>query len=117
MNKSLALIPVAFAIFALILFPAVMSVSADPDKSNGKGSDNTHPNQCGNSNGKAAQKNPNCQDDCDESNAPIWYYDSDGDGHGTNSDTKQQCDKPAGNYVLLGDDCDDGDPLLWDDCP
>ena len=60
MNKSLALIPVAFAIFALMVSPAVMSVSADPDNSNGKGSANAHPNDCSNSNGKAKQKNPNC---------------------------------------------------------
>jgi hypothetical protein len=60
MNKTLALIPVMFAIFALMVSPAVMSVSADKDSSNGKGSDNAHPNECGNSQGKAAQKNPNC---------------------------------------------------------
>mgnify|MGYP002634843663 CR=1 FL=1 len=38
--------------------------------------------------------------------APSWYRDEDGDGHGGPSDGRTSCDQPSG-HVALGDDCDD----------
>ncbi len=52
-------------------------------------------------------------DDCDSSvdedavDAPTWYLDSDGDGHGTVRYTRKECDKPDG-WVADDTDCDDG---------
>ena len=57
MNKTLALIPVVFAIFALMLSPAVTSVSAEKG-GNGKAQGN--PQGCENNKGKDAAQNPNC---------------------------------------------------------
>ena len=54
-------------------------------------------------------------DDCDaladdESpalvDAPVWYLDGDGDGHGMDGLTLEQCEAPEG-YAAFGDDCDD----------
>ncbi|WP_233278271.1 MopE-related protein [Myxococcus stipitatus] len=39
-----------------------------------------------------------------------WYLDADGDGHGENT-VVDSCVKPAGAYVNLGGDCDDGNPF------
>ena len=57
MNKLLALMPVVFAIFALMLSPAVMSVSAEKG---GNGSEKSNAQSCFNEKGKAPEKNPNC---------------------------------------------------------
>ena len=70
MNKTLALLPLMVAIFALMLSPAVMSVSADKggnDKAKGE------PKGCGNDKGQDAIQNPNCDS---TGNAT----DTDGDG-------------------------------------
>ena len=40
------------------------------------------------------------------SDAPIWYADVDGDGHGDGLSFLQQCQAPSG-YVSNGDDCND----------
>ena len=52
-----------------------------------------------------------CDGDCDDSHAElnpetVWYKDADGDGFGTDSDTRTQCEQPEG-YVLADGDCDD----------
>ncbi len=73
MNKSLALIPVAFAIFALMLTPAVMSVSADKG---GNGKAQGSPQGCENGKGEDNVQNPNCNS----------IGDSDGDGIPNNED-------------------------------
>ncbi|MEC7985106.1 MAG: MopE-related protein [Myxococcota bacterium] len=47
--------------------------------------------------------------DEDATDAPTWYIDYDGDGHGADVYTLIQCEQPAG-YVNSSDDCDDSDP-------
>lgn len=52
-------------------------------------------------------------DDCDtfiddsSNNAPVWYYDTDGDGYGSGASVSS-CNQPTG-YVTLGGDCDESD--------
>ncbi|RMH74418.1 MAG: hypothetical protein D6683_12755, partial [Actinomyces sp.] len=57
-------------------------------------------------------------DDCDDAidEAPTvgdgtWYLDDDGDGFGDETTTIVTCTPPDG-YVLVGGDCDDGDPAV-----
>jgi hypothetical protein len=54
-------------------------------------------------------------DDCDGSadegppaDAPAWYFDADGDGHGDPATPTRACLAVSGT-VALGDDCDDGE--------
>ncbi|NQV39166.1 MAG: hypothetical protein HQ505_01265 [Nitrosopumilus sp.] len=70
MNKTLALIPVVIAIFALMISPAVMFVSAEKG---GNGQAQGDPKGCDNGKGKDDVKNPNCSD----TNTNV---DTDGDG-------------------------------------
>ena len=42
---------------------------------------------------------------------PTWFKDSDGDGHGVGTDTRQACIQPA-TYSSLDDDCDDSDATI-----
>jgi hypothetical protein len=57
-----------------------------------------------------------CDDIDNDCNGPVddnpvdaatWYRDSDGDGYGANSSTREACDQPSG-YVAVGGDCNDG---------
>ncbi len=48
--------------------------------------------------------------------AEDWYRDSDGDGHGDPAFTTQDCVPPDG-WVGRDDDCDDGNPYYFEDCP
>ncbi len=41
--------------------------------------------------------------------APRWYWDQDGDGHGNAYVSEPACEAPE-DYVADGDDCDDADP-------
>jgi len=55
-----------------------------------------------------------CDGDTDEDDAvdvAFWYFDYDGDGYGTLSYMREQCDQPAG-YADNADDCDDLDALI-----
>ncbi len=47
-------------------------------------------------------------DEPDAADAPTWYRDADGDGHGDPDDAQTACGTPHG-YVAIGDDCDDDD--------
>ena len=50
-----------------------------------------------------------CDGNIDEANAadaPIWFFDNDGDGYGLTNMGVQSCDAPEG-YVGPNDDCDD----------
>ena len=47
-------------------------------------------------------------DDCTEQ---TWYQDSDGDGFGNLSNSKQSCTQPKG-YSRDAGDCDDSDPNI-----
>ncbi|MFH1469803.1 MAG: MopE-related protein [Pseudomonadota bacterium] len=54
-------------------------------------------------------------DDCDGTvdepaavDAPTWYQDLDGDGHGTDLASSVACTQPSG-FVAVDDDCDDAD--------
>jgi hypothetical protein len=57
-----------------------------------------------------------CDGDADEDDAidaPVWYFDADRDGFGTESFTVNACAAPSENYVPAdpaGFDCDDGNP-------
>ncbi len=42
----------------------------------------------------------------------IWYYDGDGDGYGSDADTRFSC-KQHNRYVLLGGDCKNWDPKVY----
>ncbi len=44
--------------------------------------------------------------------APAWYLDTDGDGHGSSSATLEACARPPG-YVASNDDCNDSDPEVY----
>ena len=44
-----------------------------------------------------------------------WWEDADGDGYGTGDARLAACD-PWDSYVDNNDDCDDGDPSVWDEC-
>ncbi len=56
----------------------------------------------------------NCDGAIDENtavDAPTWYLDADGDGHGSTT-SALACDAPA-SYVATSDDCDDGDSAIY----
>ncbi len=48
---------------------------------------------------------------CDDVNKVTFYADGDGDGYGTDVNTKEACEAPAG-YVEAGSDCDDQDAAV-----
>jgi hypothetical protein len=50
-----------------------------------------------------------CDGEVDESavDAPTWYPDADGDGHGVIAGSRTQCQSPGADYSDLPDDCDD----------
>ncbi len=56
-------------------------------------------------------------DDCDglTDNSPVdgvtWYRDSDGDGYGSSTTTRDACEQPSG-YVSNSEDCDDTRPAV-----
>lgn len=50
--------------------------------------------------------------DCD---IITLYYDGDGDGHGDPSTTTAGCEGLEG-WSSVGDDCDDADSTVWEDC-
>lgn len=53
-------------------------------------------------------RDDDCNEEIDEDapDAPTWYTDGDGDGHGDPATAVQSCARPAG-AVTAGDDCDD----------
>jgi len=51
--------------------------------------------------------------DCEE---VTLYYDGDGDGHGDPAVTTTDCEGLPG-WSTVGDDCDDADSSIWEDCP
>jgi hypothetical protein len=58
-------------------------------------------------------------DDCDgnidlptPANAPLWFPDNDGDGHGKHGPGTPACSQPPG-YVASDDDCADRQPTVW----
>ena len=51
-------------------------------------------------------------DEDDATDAPTWYADTDGDGHGDAADTARSCDLPSG-YVADDADCDDADAGVY----
>ena len=62
-------------------------------------------------------------DDCDDIvdeedaiDAPSWFIDLDGDGHGIEGFTAVQCESPPG-YAPVDDDCDDTDAAVFPDAP
>jgi hypothetical protein len=55
-----------------------------------------------------------CDGETDESDAvdaPLWYRDADGDGHGLQADVRAACEAPEGR-VAAPDDCDDTEPAV-----
>ena len=48
--------------------------------------------------------------------APTWYQDSDSDGYGDPTRTRQACEQPVG-YSHQAGDCDDDDPTIHPDAP
>jgi hypothetical protein len=50
--------------------------------------------------------------DVDAWDAPIWYIDADGDGHGDDVVVLAACTEPAG-YASSADDCDDDAPVVY----
>jgi hypothetical protein len=43
---------------------------------------------------------------------PLYYQDGDGDGFG-GTKTMTSCTDPGGNWITIGGDCDDGNPLVY----
>jgi len=54
--------------------------------------------------------------DCDDTDPLVnmneWYLDVDGDGYGDPGTEIIQCDPPGPEYINIGGDCDDGNPLV-----
>jgi len=46
----------------------------------------------------------------------LWYYDGDGDGHGSAADHQMACTMPV-HYVASGDDCDDAHATVYPGAP
>ena len=57
-----------------------------------------------------------CDGEIDEEAEYTYYEDLDGDGHGNPSVSVATCLPPEG-YSELSDDCDDNDPLAWENAP
>ncbi len=58
-----------------------------------------------------------CDGDTDEDDAldaPTWYLDGDGDGHGTSEESRVSCGSSFG-WVESLDDCDDSDATVYPD--
>jgi uncharacterized protein (TIGR03382 family) len=55
-------------------------------------------------------------DEDDAADAPAWYADADGDGHGDATDATTACSAPTGR-VADATDCDDGDASAWPGAP
>jgi large repetitive protein len=51
-------------------------------------------------------------DEDDATDAPTWYEDADGDGHGDAASTAVACEAPSG-WVADDDDCDDTDAATY----
>ncbi len=54
-------------------------------------------------------------DEDDATDAPTWYADLDGDGHGA-AESVLACAQPTG-FAATGDDCDDNDSLVFPGAP
>ena len=52
-----------------------------------------------------------CDGDVDEDGETLYYLDADGDGYGDSNNSILSCANPS-NYVTVGEDCDDIDPLI-----
>ncbi len=52
-------------------------------------------------------------DESDAVDAPTWTFDGDGDGFGDPETAVTACWSPSPDYVWVGLDCDDGNPLVW----
>ena len=70
--------------------------------------DDLDQNQNPNADEYCNQEDDDCdgQTDEDSVDAPIWYYDIDGDGFGSGFITSSECSAPSG-YFAVNDDCDD----------
>ena len=64
------------------------------------------------------QEDDDCDGDIDEDSvdAPVWYYDIDGDGFGSSFITVFECDAPSG-YVNTNTDCDDTNTSIYPNAP
>lgn len=101
-NKTLALIPLMVAMFALMLSPAVMSVSADKggnDKAKGE------PQGCDNEKGQDAIQNPNCNG----GNSGCGSDPLDCDGDGLSDEVENQSCTDYDNADSDGDGVPDGE--------
>jgi MYXO-CTERM domain-containing protein len=61
------------------------------------------------------ERDDDCDGEVDESDArdaPVWYIDADGDGHGSSTATQRACSQPEG-YAPAADDCDDADASAY----
>ena len=62
-------------------------------------------------------------DDCDDTDplavaTTVWYYDSDGDGHGGDYyGSYVQCESPGYGWVTNNDDCDEWEPTVYPGAP
>lgn len=59
-------------------------------------------------------EDPNC-DEPDASDSLLWYADFDGDGFGDGGLPAKACEQPNG-WVDNGDDCDDDNASVTDEC-
>ena len=62
------------------------------------------------------QEDDDCDGTIDEDSvdAPLWYYDIDGDGHGSSFITTSECSAPIG-YTAAATDCDDTRASIYPD--